>query len=160
MSLILRPMAPEEYPLLEEFLYQAIFVPEGYPAPDRQIVQLPELQLYIKDFGRDLHDKAMVAEVNGQIAGAVWVRIMPDYGHIDDETPSLSVSLFPSYRRRGIGRALLTAFLVWLKMEGCQRVSLSVQKANPAFYLYQQLGFQIFRQNKEDCIMICDLSKL
>ncbi|AND79781.1 GNAT family N-acetyltransferase [Streptococcus pantholopis] len=160
MSLILRPMAPEEYPLLEEFLYQAIFVPEGYPVPDRQIVQLPELQLYIKDFGRDLHDKAMVAEVNGQIAGAVWVRIMPDYGHIDDEIPSLSVSLLPSYRGQGIGRALLAAFLVWLKMEGCQRVSLSVQKANPAFYLYQQLGFQIFRQNKEDCIMICDLSNL
>jgi len=39
-----------------------------------------------------------VAEVDGKIVGAVWVRIMNDYGHIDNETPSLAISLYKEYR--------------------------------------------------------------
>ena len=27
------------------------------------------------------------------IVGAVWIRIMNDYGHIDDQTPSLAISV-------------------------------------------------------------------
>ncbi|CAM2870792.1 GNAT family N-acetyltransferase [Streptococcus mutans] len=45
MTTTIRQMIAEEYSLLEEFLYQAIFVPQGLPAPDRSIIQLPELQL-------------------------------------------------------------------------------------------------------------------
>ncbi|AXQ78171.1 GNAT family N-acetyltransferase [Streptococcus chenjunshii] len=157
MSFMIRPMLPEEYPLLEEFLYQAIFVPEGFPAPDRKIIRLPELQLYIKDFGKAPHDQAMVAEAEGQVVGAAWVRIMADYGHIDDETPSLSVSLLPAYRGKGIGKVLLETFLASLKKGGCCKVSLSVQKANPAVHLYRQLGFHVFKQNQEDFVMVCRL---
>lgn len=32
-ELIIRAMRPEEYPLLQEFLYQAIFLPEGTVPP-------------------------------------------------------------------------------------------------------------------------------
>lgn len=42
-------MEPEEYPLLAEFLYQAIHVPPGTPTPDRSVVELPELRRYIED---------------------------------------------------------------------------------------------------------------
>lgn len=45
-------MEPEEYPLLAEFLYQAIHVPPGTPTPDRSVVELPELRRYIEGFGR------------------------------------------------------------------------------------------------------------
>ncbi len=45
-------MEPEEYPLLAEFLYQAIHVTPGTPAPDRSVVKLPELRRYIEEFGR------------------------------------------------------------------------------------------------------------
>ena len=65
MTTTIRQMIAEEYSLLEEFLYQAIFVPQGLSAPDRSIIQLPELQLYVKDFGQSLHDQAMVAERDG-----------------------------------------------------------------------------------------------
>ena len=43
-------------------------------------------------------DFALVAEVEQKIVGAVWVRIIHDYGHIDDETPSLAISLYKEYR--------------------------------------------------------------
>ena len=28
-----------------------------------------------------------------KVVGAVWVRIMDDYGHIDNDTPSFAISL-------------------------------------------------------------------
>ena len=49
----------------------------------------------------------LVAETDGKVIGAVWVRIMNDYGHVDDETPSLSISLYKEYRSRGIGSRLM-----------------------------------------------------
>ena len=39
--------------------------------------------------------------------GAVWVRIMNDYGHVDDETPSFAISLLKEYRNYGIGTELM-----------------------------------------------------
>lgn len=49
-------------------------------------------------------DWALVAEVDNKIVGAVCVRIMNDYGHIDDETPSLSISLYKEYHGYSIGQ--------------------------------------------------------
>lgn len=73
-------MEPEEYPLLAEFLYQAIHVPPGTPTPDRSVVELPELRRYIEGFGRP-DDACMVARnglPNGsQVVGAAWARIFP-----------------------------------------------------------------------------------
>ena len=37
----------------------------------------------------------------------IWTRIMNDYGHIDDETPSLAMSVTKKYQNKGIGMALL-----------------------------------------------------
>ena len=66
------------------------------------------------------------------IVGAVWSRIMKDYGHIGDDTPSLAISLYQEYRNRGIGTALLQQMILLLRKAGYQKVSLSVQKANYA----------------------------
>ena len=49
----------------------------------------------------------MVAQVSDKIVGAVWVRIMNDYGHIDNETPSFAISLLKEYRNYGIGTELM-----------------------------------------------------
>ncbi|EMC29679.1 putative acetyltransferase [Streptococcus mutans ST6] len=157
MTTTIRQMIAEEYSLLEEFLYQAIFVPQGLSAPDRSIIQLPELQLYVKDFGQSLHDQAMVAERDGQIVGTAWCRIMDDYGHIDEKTPSLAISLLPAYRGQGIGTELLKTFLEHLRMKGYHKVSLSVQKENDAVNMYQKAGFQTIIENETDFIMVCDL---
>lgn len=110
-------------------------------------------------FGELQDDYGLVAEVGDKIAGAVWVRIMNDYGHIDDKTPSLAISLYQEYRRLGLGTAMLKEMLVHLKEHGYERVSLSVQKANYAVKLYQKAGFEIVHENKEEYIMVCRLNK-
>ena len=76
---IIRPIREPEIPLLEDFLYEAIFVPEDIAASDRSIILRPELQVYIENFGMRGDDRCFVAESDGKIVGAVWVRIMNDY---------------------------------------------------------------------------------
>ena len=91
---IIRPIKKEEIYLLRDFLYETIFIPEGIEPPAKEVVDLPELKVYIESFGENKDDYCLIAETNGNIIGAVWCRIMNDYGHVDNSTPSLSISLY------------------------------------------------------------------
>ena len=157
MKYTIREMTAQEYPLLDDFLYEAIFVPEGVDPPSKSIITAPELQVYVKGFGASKDDFALVAEVENKIIGAVWVRIMNDYGHIDDKTPSLAISLYKKYRGQGIGSSLIKEMLSLLQTHGYKRVSLSVQKANYAAKLYQKIGFIIIKEIGDEWIMTYNL---
>ena len=150
-------MKPDEYPLLDEFLYQAIFIPKGVEPPPREIVRQPELQVYVQNFGQIDGDDCLAAECEGKVVGAVWVRIMHDYGHIDDETPSFAISLLPHYRGQGIGTALMRAMLERLAQKGVKQVSLAVQKENYAVSMYRKCGFEVVDENEQEFIMVCRL---
>ena len=156
MDYRIREIRENEYYVLSEFLYEAIFIPEGMEKPPKAIIEQPELQVYIADFGKS-DDWCLVAEVKEKIVGAVWVRIMNDYGHIDDETPSFAISLYEEYRNMGIGTALMRDMLEFLKNKGYKQTSLSVQKANYAVRMYQKVGFEVIDENEEEYIMVCRL---
>ena len=157
--MIIREMQRTEYPLLENFLYEAIFIPNGVEPPPKSIIYRPELQVYISEFGTSKHDIAFVADIDGKIVGAVWVRIMNDYGHIDDNTPSFAISVYKEYRGKGIGTALMKKILATLKERGYKQASLSVQKENFAAKMYQKLGFQIIGVNEEEFLMLKKISE-
>ena len=152
----IRKLKSTERDILSDFLYEAIYIPEGVEMPPRDIIDRPELQLYISDFGRT-GDHCLVAEADGRIIGAVWARIMDDYGHIDDETPSLAISLYKEYRGMGVGTELMKQMLTVLKENDYRRASLSVQKANYACRLYRKLGFEIAAEKEEEFIMVKQL---
>lgn len=154
MEYTIREMTVPEYSLLNDFLYEAIFVPDGIEAPPKNIIASPQLQIYVDRFGSLKDDFALAAEVEKKIVGAVWVRIMNDYGHIDDETPSLAISLYKEYRGQGIGTHMMLEMLSLLKTHGYKRVSLSVQKANYAAEIYRKIGFQIIKENGDEWIML------
>ena len=154
MEYTIRKIQKQEYPLLDNFLYEAIFVPEGIEPPPKAIITSPELQVYVERFGESNDDWGLVAEIDGKIVGAVWVRIMNDYGHIDDETPSLAISLYKEYRGFGIGTAMMKEILALLKAHGYSQVSLSVQKANYAATMYLKIGFEIVMENEDEYIMV------
>ena len=157
MKYTIREMTAQEYPLLNDFLYEAIFVPEGVEPPSKSIITAPELQIYVKDFGTSKDDFSLVAEVENKIIGAVWVRIMNDYGHIYDKTPSLAMSLYKKYRGQGIWSSLIKEMLSLLQAHGYKHVSLSVQKANYATKLYQKIGFRIIKEIGDEWIMTYNL---
>ncbi len=154
MDYFIREIQESEYGLLDDFLYEAIFIPEGVEPPPKDIIKNEELQVYVKNFGKEPHDKCFVAEVDGKIVGAVWVRIMNDYGHIDDETPSFAISLYKKYRSYGIGTAMMKKMLDYLRGRGYKQASLAVQKANYAVKMYLSVGFEIIDENAEEYIML------
>lgn len=157
MNYIIREIRKEEYSLLENFLYEAIFISENMSVPPKSIINQPELQVYLTDFGKKKDDIGLVAEVDTKIIGAVWVRIMNDYGHINDMTPSFAISLYKNYRGLGIGTAMMREMLQILKQRGYKQASLAVQKANYAVKMYKKVGFEIIDENMEEYKMVCHL---
>lgn len=154
MNIKIREWKEGEQGLLEDFLYEAIFIPEGVEAPSRNIIELPELQVYITDFGKRPDDICFLAEVDGKVAGAVWVRIMEDYGHLEDDVPSFAISLYKDYRNWGIGTALMERMIQELTERGYEKASLAVQKTNYAVRMYQKVGFEIVGENEEEYLMM------
>lgn len=153
----IRTLREDETELLKDFLYEAIFIPEGVTPPPKSIVERPELKLYYEGFGNGEADYCLAAEDNGRIIGAVWSRIMNDYGHVDDSTPSLAISLYKEYRGQGTGTELLREMLELLKEKGYEKVSLAVQKENYAVRMYRNAGFTVVDENTEEYIMVCEL---
>ena len=153
----IRKLRDDETDLLKDFLYEAIFIPEGMEPPEREITEKPELRVYTDGFGTREGDNCLVAEENGRVIGAVWTRIMNDYGHVDDDTPSFAISLYKEYRGKGIGTTLMRRMLELLKEQGYRKASLAVQKANYAVKMYRTVGFKTVSENDEEYIMVCEL---
>ena len=189
----IRELKQGEEELLKDFLYEAIFIPEGVEAPSRDIIELPELRIYYEDFGSGRADYCLFATVekdatesehsasnvavgndcltpkasmgkvdtvpgpNEKVVGAVWTRLMKDYGYVDDETPYFAISLYKGYRGKGYGTELMRAMLELLRSKGFKKASLAVQKANYAVRMYEKVGFVTVDQNDEEFIMTCDL---
>lgn len=160
MNYNIRQIHEDEYYLLEDFIYEAIFIPDGVQPPPKSIIKQPDLQVYIKDFGKEKDDICFVAECGEKVIGAVWVRDMQDYGHIADGIPSFAISLYKEYRNFGIGTKLMKTMLNELKRRGYEKTSLAVQKANYAVKMYKKVGFNIAYENGEEYIMVCELKNI
>lgn len=154
MDYTIREMRTDEYPLLDDFLYQAIYQPDTTNLAPKSIINNPELQVYIQDFGRQKDDYCFCAEVNNRIIGAVWVRNINGYGSIDDVTVEFAISVFDQYQEMGIGTALMNRMLEHLKELNYPKASLVVQKGNYAVRMYQKVGFEIACENEQEYIMI------
>lgn len=155
MEYIIRKLKQEEVNILDNFLYEAIFIPKGVEPPPKEIIYQPELQVYVTNFGNQKGDICFVAWADSKIVGAVWVRLINDYGHVDDETPSFAISLLKEYRNYGIGTELMRRMLEELKNNGYKQASLAVQKMNYAVRMYKKVGFEIVDDNEEEYIMVC-----
>ena len=64
--MIIRKLREDETVLLKDFLYKAIFIPEGMQPPDGSIINLPELTIYYENFGNGPADNCLVAEMDGK----------------------------------------------------------------------------------------------
>lgn len=152
----IREIKKEEYPFLEEMLYQAIFVPQGEEPPPRDIIKRPELARYIEDFGKK-GDVCFVAQDGGMLCGAAWARFYrkdkSSFDYAGSKTPELAIALLREYRGQGTGTALLHTLLERLKEDGVNNVMLSAKRKNRAVDLYRKLGFTIIREDKDTYIM-------
>lgn len=80
---------------------------------------------------------ALVAEVDGEVVGYVLT------GLVDRSVELRRIGVLPSRRRRGVGRALLSAVLAQAAADGGDRVLLEVSDHNlAALGLYTAAGFE------------------
>lgn len=160
MNYIVRQLKLSEYPLLEDFGYEAIFQRDENNLLPRSVMEQPELKVFIENFGK-ADDHCLVAEVDGIVVGAVWTRILCDevkgFGNIDDKTPEFAISLYRNYRKMGIGTALMKEMIILLKGKGYEQTSLAVQKDNYAVSMYEKVGFKIVSELEEEFLMVCKL---
>lgn len=153
----IRKMQSEEYGLLKGFLYEAIYLPEGTPAPPQSIVEHPSLACYWEKFGTCSSDMAwcaVAAEAAGGIVGAIWCREIVGFGYVADGTPELAMSVKKEYRNQGIGKRLISAMIAGLRASGYRSVSLAVQKDNFAHKMYRKAGFRVVRETPDEYIML------
>lgn len=151
---IIREIKNSEYHLLDDFLYMAIFVPKGtLPLSKGTVINDNNNNVYIKDFGTKKDDFGLVAVTNDKIIGAIWARIVNDRSHIDDLTPSICISIYKKYRKKGIGTELIKQMLNILKIRGFKQVSLCVHKDNVAVKIYKKIGFKSFKEDGDILMM-------
>jgi len=78
----------------------------------------------------------LVVLAEGERIGRYYVQRQPEKIHIID------ISLMPQWRNRGIGSKMLGQILTEAALTG-KKVSLNVERFNPALNLYRRLGFQV-----------------
>lgn len=162
-NITIREIKQSELGILEDMLYEAIYQPDKNNLIPRSVLNIPEVNTYIRDFGKEKADYCLVADFKGEIIGAVWIRIISGdikgYGYVDDYTPEFAISLLEEYRNQGIGALLITAMIDHLRKSDYNQVSLNVKKENYAVKLYRKMGFEVAREDDEDYLMVLKLKR-
>lgn len=153
----IREIKSNEIGFLGDMLYEAIFIPKGYKALPKDVIRDKSLSKYIENWGKDKYDIALVAEINNQLIGAIWGRLLNQgnkgFGYVNDSTPELSMAVKPEFRNKGIGTQLIRAMVSAYKKIEVDYLSLSVDKANNASDLYKRLGFEIVEETETSWTM-------
>jgi ribosomal protein S18 acetylase RimI-like enzyme len=92
-------------------------------------------------------DFGFVAADDDGPVGVCWTVLTtaadPGFGYVADDVPEVCLTVFDGFRRRGIGRMLLSRTVDEAVARGFEAVSLSVEDANPARGLYASAGFAV-----------------
>jgi dTDP-4-amino-4,6-dideoxy-D-galactose acyltransferase len=135
----IRAAQPEDLPVLRELAADAFrlsrFTADPYFSDDQ-----------VRDFHREwvenlcggLAQAVLVCELGGSVAGFITCAMRGDEGRIP------LVATDGRYRRRGVGRGLVSAALRWFAATGARVAHVKTQSVNyPALALYHRAGFAI-----------------
>lgn len=85
----------------------------------------------------------IVCKMNGELAGYIGSIC------VLDECSITNVAVFPEFRRKSIGKELVTQLCAFAKERGAQSVYLEVRKSNAAARaLYEKCGFTLCGERK------------
>ena len=138
-----RPLTAADQKSLWRWLHLALWDPPPAGPRPLAVLEHPETRIYAEDWGRPA-DIGFVAVVDGNDAGACWLRLLPagaGLACVDAVTPQLGIALEPEHRRLGIGKALIGRSLREARDRGHAQVSLTVHPRNPAVSVCAACGF-------------------
>jgi L-phenylalanine/L-methionine N-acetyltransferase len=140
-GLCIRPAEPGDATALVALAEAVGGEPEGWLIAESSWRSTAEERRYLKALRRYAHAAVFVAE---EASGEIVARLSlardshPASYHVAD----LGLMVEASYRRRGIGRALLERAVEWARENGVRKLELHVFPHNePAIRLYEGFGF-------------------
>jgi GNAT superfamily N-acetyltransferase len=124
---IIRAAAASDAEFLARMLVEAVAWRPDAPRPAvADVLAAPEFGHYVVGWPRT-DDRGVVAELalpDGatERAGAAWYRFLTaadaGYGFVDEATPEITIGVVDRWRRRGVGRALLTGLIDTARADG------------------------------------------
>ena len=139
-AVAIRPATVEDEAFLWEMLAEA-----AQENSVRAVAENPGTAKYVEGWGRDGDLGVVAVAASGEPLGAAWLRMLrgenAGYGFVDDKTPELAIAVRPGARGAGVGARLISHLLQAAKSR-YRVVSLSVRSDNPAFHLYERMGFR------------------
>jgi RimJ/RimL family protein N-acetyltransferase len=115
--------------------------PEGWLITDGDWRGVSDERRYLRAIRRSADAAVFVAAAAPGVVGRLSLArdSHPASAHVAD----LGLMVAPSYRRRGIGRALLARAVEWGRAAGIEKLELHVFPHNePAIRLYESFGFE------------------
>ena len=144
-----REYVQKDYQFLREMLFEAVFWnrnEENRPSLEEGL-SYDYTKHVLLDFGNREGDIAVVAEVDGQRAGAAFIRYWNEAvnlrGYISEDIPVLVIGVVDDYRHQGIGSLLIASLKSAAAEHGISKISLCVTKSNIAYQLYLKQDFKI-----------------
>lgn len=157
-----RPLRAHDQAQLWTWLHIALWDPPPAGLRPREVLDHPNVRIYAEQWGRP-SDVGVVAEIEGEDAGACWLRLLPEgvgLASVDAATPQLGIALLPAYQRKGYGEPLLRAALGAARRAGYAQVALTVHPSNPAIALYERCGFRKREIRHTFHLMVASLEKV
>jgi GNAT superfamily N-acetyltransferase len=158
----IRDLRPDETPFLREMLYTALDWRQDVELPPVEwVLEHPQVAPFHTAWGR-AGDVALVAEAEHTRFGLVWYRFFTPEEHgegfLDEETPEVAIAVREDQRGSGVGTALMEAIHARARENGVARISLSVDRENPARRLYERLGYVDVEPDDETGRMVIELA--
>jgi GNAT superfamily N-acetyltransferase len=152
-----RTAGAEDFPFLATMLGEAAVWRPDKPTPTAdEVMADPRYAMYLTEWPRR-GDYGLVAEQDGPV-GAAWYRTYTEanhgYGFVAEDVPELSIAVIAARRHEGIGRRLLVGLIEASIAQGYAALSLSVNSANPAYGLYESVGFQPVENRESSTTMV------
>ena len=126
-----------------------------------QLRREPNLVHYVAGWPQDSDIGVIAEDPDCNPVGAAWLRYFPEgepgYGYVSADVPELSIGVLDVWRRRGVGRALLQSVVGRARQRGATRISLSVERANPAAQLYLSEGWRVVENGRDSDTMLLEL---
>jgi ribosomal protein S18 acetylase RimI-like enzyme len=145
MSITVREATPADASALVAHLKELAAEPGiNIPlAPDEVTLTVEQEKQILREFSESPRAILLVAEAEGHIVGELSLKAISPRRAVQ-HVATLGMSVKQAWRRKGVGRALLTDALEWAPTAGIKRVELYVYVRNaPAIALYEGFGFTI-----------------
>lgn len=120
----LRSALPSDAPVLVELWTEVL------RRADRD-EQMADLVQVIERVSQSADERMVVAEYDGEVAGAVHLRVgTVSPLNLERTVQAISPHVLPAFRRRGVGRALMDAAVSWAEEMGVGHVATAAASAS------------------------------